>query len=161
MPLFGREQIILAERALIRTLGFITVLPTVASFAGAYLDAAASAGHVAGSALARASTILFYLCDLALLPHDALRMPCSRLGAAVASMALQACTAVRWRDTNLPAMSGYAPRDLAEPRALLRAVALDAPTFVQAAFLPALGGRHESLHNMSAAILRLHDDADA
>ena len=67
VPLFDRAQIITAERALLRTLNFDTLLPTAAVFAAAYIDAAACAGCLAGEALLKASQLAAYLLDLALL----------------------------------------------------------------------------------------------
>jgi hypothetical protein len=143
VPLFDRAQIVLAERALLRTLCFATLLPTAASFASAFLDAAASAGLVSeGAALRRAAATASYLCDLSLLPHACLAHARSALGAAAAAVALQRVGCAGWDATPLAALSGYDAAALAAPRALLLGVATDAATFAAAGLLPALCAKH-------------------
>jgi hypothetical protein len=162
VPLFDRAQIVMAERALLRTLNFATLLPTAASFASAFLDAAAAAGLVAGGAegpaMRRAAATASYLCDLSLLPHACLAHARSALGAAAAAVALQrvgCCGA--WDATPLAALSGYSGAALAQPCALLLGAARDAPRFGAAGLLPALCAKHGrgAIHEVAVALAAL------
>ena len=164
VPLFDRSQIITAERALLRTLNFDTLLPTAAVFASAFIDAAACAGCLSGEALVKATQLAAYLLDLSLLPHEGRGMRCSLMGAAAASLALQAGGRVRWGATSLPLLSGYAPAQLAPPRALLLAVARDAPRHAAVALLPGLCTKHNGLHKLTTyarVLAAMHADPDA
>ena len=164
VPLFDRAQIITAERALLRTLNFDTLLPTAAVFAAAYIDAAACAGCLSGEALVKATQLSAYLLDLSLLPHEGRGTRCSLMGAAAASLALQAAGRVKWGATALPRLSGYAPPQLAPPRALLLAVARDAPRHAAVALLPGLCTKHGGLGRLTtyARVLgAMHADPDA
>ena len=162
--LFDRAQIVTAERALLRTLNFDTLLPTAAVFAAAFIDAAACAGCVAGEALVKASQLASYLLDLSLLPHECRAARCSLMGAAAASLALQAGGRVRWAETSLPRLSGYVAAQLAPPRALLLAVARDAPRHAAVALLPGLLTKHNGLQRLTTyarVLATMHADPDA
>jgi hypothetical protein len=164
VPLFDRSQIITAERALLRTLNFDTLLPTAAIFATAFIDAAAGGGWLAGEALVKATQLAAYLLDLSLLPHESRACRCSLMGAAAASLAMQAAGRVRWRDSPLPALSGYGSAQLASARGLLLAVARDAPRFAAVGLLPGLSHKHQGLARLGVyarVLATLHADPDA
>jgi hypothetical protein len=164
VPSFDRAQIILAERALLRTLNFSTLLPTAVVFAGAFLDAASSDGLLAGAgALSCASDLLKYLLDLCIIPVASIGVPPSLMGAAAASLALQRA-GVRWGGSRLPELSGYPAAALTRPRGLLLAAARDAPRLGAAQLLPALWQKHGGqgpLAEMSSALGAMHAHADA
>lgn len=128
VPLFNREQIILAERALLRTLSFDTYLPTACSFTSAYHDAltaeVASRHLYLDPSVVRAAQ---YYADLSLLSHAALNWQPSLLAAAGLSLALEKYEpTLTWDSTKLPVFSGYTASELAAPRAVLMALARDA-----------------------------------
>lgn len=127
-----REQIILAERALLRTLSFDVYLPTASSFLSANIDAAeqeisrsSRRAFKFGKALHDVACLLV---DLALLSHNALACQPSLIAAAAVSVALERTgeKADCWASGKLSRFTGYSLADLEPARRLVAGLARDA-----------------------------------
>jgi hypothetical protein len=125
---FCARNLVLAERALLRTLAFALCRPTAHAFASAYSVVGDPEAAGMGSRLAA------YLVDLSLLAHGALHFAPSLLAAAAHSVAARALLAAATEDPKrlaegsqvsdgvLEGLTRYTTAQLAAPVRLLRCV---------------------------------------
>jgi len=142
---FTRSQLLLAEKALLRELGYFLYHPTPSSFAGAYLARLMPGLRKEGLMEPRArehrfladgwntnpcedvSEIVDYLLEASTMAHGSLQFSPSAVAAAAVSYTLEKIWGVRWDSMReLHKMSGYTKHDLAKVYAFFDRLISDA-----------------------------------
>lgn len=142
---FTRSQLLLAEKALLRELGYFLYHPTSSSFAGAYLARLMPGLRKEGLMEPRArehrfladgwntnpcedvSEIVDYLLEASTIAHGSLQFSPSAVAAAAVSYTLEKIWGVRWDSMReLHKMSGYTKHDLAKVYAFFDRLISDA-----------------------------------